>query len=207
MKLRLFGITWFPLLGFWAFLLALADGREFSSSGFYIPFLTYVITSSVFIFLAQVELSRRQGDAISVISKLNSLLICLFISSLIILFNTLAASDNELWTSILIAIPLIINFIIYSLLDYQDEQLTKGFDSRSKTRNESLSVIKDWEKHLLFLSREYKENDILLGEIKRIQNIVNYSSFFRSEESKDLLIRIKSNSEINKLIDLFSEVK
>ncbi len=210
MKRRLFGITWLPLLAFWAFLLALANGRNFNVSGFYIPFLIYALTSSVFISLAQKELSERVEFAISGISRLNSILLCLFISSIIILLNTLTGTNNganQIWASILILIPLIINFIIYSLVDYQQEQLTTGFDSRSKNRNQSLLVIKDWEEYLLSLSKTYKNNDILITEIERIQNIINYSSFFRSTESKDLLNRIKSSSNINELLDLFSEVK
>ena len=210
MKLRLFGITWFPLLAFWAFLLALANGREFNTSGFYIPFLIYALTSSVFIFLAQKELSESVGDAISGISRLNSILLCLCASSVIILLNTLSGTNNEtneIWSSILVLIPLVINFIIYSLVDYQEEQLTTGFDSRSKNRNESLLVVKDWEQHLLSLSKTYKNNDVLISEIERIKNIVNYSSFFRSTESKGLLTKIKSSSNTNELLDLFSEVK
>ena len=152
----------------------------------------------------------RVGDAISGISRLNSILLCLFASSVIILLNTLSGTNNEtneIWSSILVLIPLVINFIIYSLVDYQEEQLTTGFDSRSKNRNESLLVVKDWEQHLLSLSRTYKNNDVLISEIERIKNIVNYSSFFRSTESKDLLTKIKSSSNTNELLDLFSEVK
>ena len=48
MKMRFFSITWFPLLAYWAFLLAVSNGREFNSSGFYIPFLIYAITLFVY---------------------------------------------------------------------------------------------------------------------------------------------------------------
>ncbi len=115
MKMRFFSITWFPLLAYWAFLLAVSNGREFNSSGFYIPFLIYVITSSVFIFLIQNEFQKREKEPVSIISKINIILVCLSLSSLFILVNTLIAKDFSQWSSILILIPLVVNFIYYSL--------------------------------------------------------------------------------------------
>ena len=207
MKMRLLGITWFPLIAYWSFLLALANSRTFNSSGFYTPFLIYIITSSIFIFLAQKEILRTKKDPISTISRINGILICFLISSIVILFNTLIAIDKSLWSTILIIIPLIINIFIYSLSDYQEEQLKKGYANRSQNRTDSLISIKEWEKNLLLLKEKYKEDLIISKEIERVENIINYSSFFRTEDSKDLLSQMKSTSNTEELLKLLKLVK
>ena len=98
MNMRFFTITWFPLLAYWAFLLAISSGNNFNSSGFYVPFFVYIATSSVFALLVQNEFKKRKKDAISTISKINSIVVSLSLSSLIILINTLAGKDLTPWT-------------------------------------------------------------------------------------------------------------
>ena len=204
--MRFFSITWFPLLAYWAFLLAVSNGREFNSSGFYIPFLIYVITSSVFIYLIQNEFQKREKESVSIISKINIILICLSLSSLIILVNTLVARDFSQWTSLILLIPLVINFIFYSLTDYQEEQLTIGYDKRNQERKDSITSIKEWKDHLSLLKEKYSSEENLIRESERIENIIDYSSFFRSSESKDLFEKVKTTTNIEKLVSLLKKV-
>ena len=206
MKMRFFSITWFPLLAYWAFLLAVSNGREFNSSGFYIPFLIYVITSSVFIYLIQNEFQKREKESVSIISKINIILICLSLSSLIILVNTLVAKDFSQWTSLILLIPLVVNFIFYSLTDYQEEQLTIGYEKRNQERKDSITLIKEWKDHLSLLKEKYSSEENLIRESERIENIIDYSSFFRSSESKDLFEKIKTTTNIEKLVSLLKKV-
>lgn len=206
MKMRFFSITWFPLLAYWAFLLAVSNGREFNSSGFYIPFLIYVITSSVFIYLIQNEFQKREKESVSIISKINIILICLSLSSLIILVNTLVAKDFSQWTSLILLIPLVVNFIFYSLTDYQEEQLTIGYEKRNQERKDSITSIKEWKDHLSLLKEKYSSEENLIRESERIENIIDYSSFFRSSESKDLFEKVKTTTNIEKLVSLLKKV-
>jgi len=206
MNSKLFTITWFPLLAFWAFLFAISNGRDFNSSGFYIPFFVYVVTSSVFILLVQNEFKNKEKDPISSISKINSIIICFSLSSLIILVNTLIAKDFSQWTSILILIPLVINFIIYSLGGFQEEQLTKAYEKRSQNRNESIVSIKDWKNYLYSLKEKCKRDDNLYKEIERIENIIDYSSFFRSSDSKELYQVVTGTVKNDELIKLLKRV-
>tara|TARA_Y100000589_G_scaffold326884_1_gene367566 strand:+ start:1669 stop:2292 length:624 start_codon:yes stop_codon:yes gene_type:complete len=206
MKMRFFSITWFPLLAYWAFLLAVSNGREFNSSGFYIPFLIYVITSSVFIYLIQNEFQKREKESVSIISKINIILICLSLSSLIILVNTLVAKDFSQWTSLILLIPLVVNFIFYSLTDYQEEQLTIGYEKRNQERKDSITLIKEWKDHLSLLKEKYSSEENLIRESERIENIIDYSSFFRSSESKDLFEKVKTTTNIEKLVSLLKKV-
>ena len=203
--MRFFSITWFPLLAYWAFLLAVSNGREFNSSGFYIPFLTYVITSSVFIFLIQNEFQKREKEPVSIISKINIILVCLSLSSLVILVNTLIAKDFLQWSSILILIPLVVKFIFYSLTGYQEEQLTKGYENRSQERKDSITLIKEWKDYLSLLKEQYSSEENLIRELDRIENIIDYSSFFRSSESKDLFEKVKNTTNIDKLVILLKK--
>ena len=205
MKMRFFSITWFPLLAYWAFLLAVSNGREFNSSGFYIPFLIYVITSSVFIFLIQNEFQKREKEPVSIISKINIILVCLSLSSLVILVNTLIAKDFLQWSSILILIPLVVKFIFYSLTGYQEEQLTIGYENRSQERKDSITLIKEWKDYLSLLKEQYSSEENLIRELDRIENIIDYSSFFRSSESKDLFEKVKNTTNIDKLVILLKK--
>ena len=204
--MRFFSITWFPLLAYWAFLIAISNGREVDSIGFYIPFLIYVITSSVFIFLVQNEFQKKEKEPVSTISKINIIIVCLFISSLVILVNTLIAKDFTEWASILILIPLVVNFIFYALTGYQEEQITIGYEKRSHERKESIISIKEWKDHLFLLKEEYSIEENLIREIERIENIIDYSSFFRSPESKDLLEKIKITTNIGTLVSHLKKV-
>ena len=206
MKMRFFSITWFPLLAYWAFLIAIANGKEFNSSEFYIPFSIYVITSSSFIFLVQNEFQQNKKEPVSIISKINITLICLSLSSLIILVNTLIAKDFTQWSSILILIPLVIGFIAYSLTGYQEEQLTKGFEKRSQERNESITFKEEWKNYICFLKEKYSSEATLIRETERIENIIEYSSYFRTSESKDLFESIKNTTNIEKLVNLLKKV-
>ena len=206
MKMRFFSITWFPVLAYWAFLLAVSNGRQFISSGFYIPFLIYVITSSFFIFLIRNEFQKREKEPVSIISKINIILVCLSLSSLVILVNTLIAKDFSQWSSILILIPLVVNFIFYSLTGYQEAQLTIGYEKRSQERKDSITSIKEWKEHLSLLKEQYILEENLIRESERIENIIDYSSFFRSSESKDLYIKVKNTTNIDKLVSLLKKV-
>ena len=206
MNMKFFGITWFPLIAYCAFILAVSNERSFNTSDFYIPFITYIASSSSYVSLVQNELTKKSKDSISVITKINSNIICLLISSLIILIHTLVVIENTLWITILILIPFIINIIIFSLTGFQEEQLTIGYERRSKERKESLSSITDWKNYLILLKDRYEENDSLIEEIERIENIINYSSFFRSFESKDILSKVKSTSNIDELTKILKRV-
>ena len=206
MNKKFFTITWFPLLAFWAFLLAISNGRDFNSSGFYIPFFIYVATSSVFILLVQNEFNKKIKDTVSIISKINIIIICFSISTLIILVNTLIAKEFSQWTSILLLIPFVSNFIIYSLAGFQEQQLTQAYEKRSQIRNESIVAIKDWKNFLSSLKEECKKEDNLYKEIERIENIIDYSSFFRSSDSKDIFEIVKSTSNNDELTRILKRV-
>ncbi len=206
MNKKFFTITWFPLLAFWAFLLAISNGRDFNSSGFYIPFFIYVATSSVFILLVQNEFNKKVKDTVSIVSKINIVIICFSLSTFIILVNTLIAKEFSQWTSILLLIPFVSNFIIYSLGGFQEEQLTQAYEKRSQIRNESIELIKDWKNFLSSLKDECKKEDNLYKEIERIENIIDYSSFFRSSDSKDIFEIVKSTSNNDELTKVLKRV-
>ncbi len=206
MHMRFFTIVWFPLLAYWALLLAISNGSDFNSSGFYVPFFVYLATSSVFASLVQNEFKKRKKDVVSSISKINSIIVCFSLSSLIILINTLAGKEFSPWSSILILVPLVFNLIVYSLSGIQEEQLIQGYEKRSKRREDSLSLAKEWRKYLDTLKENCNKNDILFREIERIENIVEYSSFFRTSECIDLLKLLKSKADHEDIIKLLRKI-
>ena len=206
MNMRFFTIVWFPLLGYWAFLLAISSGSDFDSSGFYVPFFVYIATSSVFALLVQNEFKKRDKDAVSTISKLNSILVCFSLSSLIILINTLSGKGFEEWSSILILIPLVFNLIIFALSGIQEEQLTQGYEKRRQKREDSLASLKEWRQYLDSLKDKSNKQDILFKEIERIENIIEYSSFFRSADSIELFKILQSTSDPEDIIKLLKKI-
>tara|TARA_B100000945_G_C20307062_1_gene560889 strand:- start:226 stop:867 length:642 start_codon:yes stop_codon:yes gene_type:complete len=206
MNKRLFTITWVPLLAFWAFLIAISNGKNFNSSGFYFPFFVYVATSSVFILLVQNEIRKRQKDPVSSISRINNIILCFSVSSLFILVNTLLAKDFSQWYSILILIPLVFNFIIYSLAGFQEEQLTKGYEKRIQVRNDSILSIEEWKNYLYILKEKCNNEEDLYREIERIENIIDYSSFFRTSDSKDIFNLVKSTENNKELVKILKRV-
>ena len=206
MNKKLFTITWVPLLAFWAFLLAISNGRNFNSSGFYVPFFVYVATSSVFILLVQHEFRKREKDTVSSISRINNIILCFSFSSLVIFINTLLAKDFSQWYSIFILIPLVFNFIIYSLSGFQEEQLTNGYEKRVQARNDSIVSIKEWKDYLPILKEKCDNEDDLYIEIERIENIIDYSSFFRSSDSKEIFNLVKSTLSNKELVKILRKI-
>tara|TARA_Y100001978_G_C23659679_1_gene418008 strand:- start:531 stop:1154 length:624 start_codon:yes stop_codon:yes gene_type:complete len=206
MNMRFFTIVWFPLIAYWALLFAISTGNDFNSSGFYVPFFVYLATSSVFALLIQNEFKKRKKDVVSTISKLNSIVVCFSLSSLIVLINTLAGKEFSRWSSILILIPLVFNLIIYSLSGIQEEQLTQGYEIRRKNREDYLELSKDWRKYLDSLKQNCNKDDMLFREIERIENIIQYSSFFRSSDSIDLFKILKSTSDHKSIIKLLRKI-
>ena len=98
------------------------------------------------------------------------------------------------------------NFIFYSLTDYQEEQLTIGYEKRNQERKDSITSIKEWKDHLSLLKEKYSSEENLIRESERIENIIDYSSFFRSSESKDLFEKVKTTTNIEKLVSLLKKV-
>ena len=120
--------------------------------------------------------------------------------------NTLSAKDFSQWSSILILIPLVFNFIIFSLSGFQEDQLIKGYKERSQFRNDSLDMIKQWKNYLYILKVKCNNEDDLYKEIVRIESIIDYSSFFRSSNSKDLFEEVKTTKSNKELVEILKRI-
>ena len=61
--------------------------------------------------------------------------------------------------------------------------------------------------HCQFVRASNCTNPEIQSEIGRIKNIVDYSSYFRSPESKETLEKIKESSDENLIINFLKEIK
>ena len=51
------------------------------------------------------------------------------------------------------------------------------------------------------MKEKYSSESTLIRETERIENIIEYSSYFRTSESKDLFESIKNTTNIEKLVN------
>ncbi len=204
---RSFAITWLPVIGFWGLLIAIAANLQTSESSWpVVTVLVYFVVSAIFAYQLQSEFTSSSNDKIIVVTRANTLITCLFFSSLIALIGLIAESADNIWPSVLLIIPLIISTVIDGLASYSNEQLTEGFDKRSEARRSSISSRDSWKTYLRETMKRFPDSPELVNEIKRIQNIVEYSSFFRSSSSNELLLTLNSCTAPDEISEILREV-
>ena len=220
---RALPLLWLPLIAFWSFLFALRSGITSTNLENIVPIITYFLVSFLLILQLQLVLGNKKESGIVKFGTANVISICLSISSVAIFLNLLNSVDNQL-SLFLIITPLIINTIIAEVFSVSNKEIIKKKDAWVRTneelekeqnkaslesaseRNLSMQTRKEWKKYLQ--GNEINcTNPEIQGEIGRIKNIVDYSSYFRSPESKETLEKIKKSSDENLIINLLKEIK
>ena len=79
--------------------------------------------------------------------------------------------------------------------------------SRSKERDFSIKAREAWGNYIEESSISVKYNKDILLEINRIKNILDYSSFFRSEKSNELLTKVKASNNIDDILLILKKVR
>ena len=203
---RTISTFWAPLLAFWAFLLVLLstiDNLEFSRS---VPFLIYLLVSFCLVYQLQNELLYSSNDTIIKVSQSRSLFISLLVSSIAIVFDLLYYRDQlNIITSIFILAPIAITTFTSGMSGYADDQLSTGFDSRSKERNLSIDIRNSWTLYLQELISTNADKEIL-DEVHRIQSIVKYSSYFRSDKASQDLDKISSTKANPEILNILKQI-
>ena len=69
------------------------------------------------------------------------------------------------------------------------------------------SRFEEWKEYLKIASKKYIEIEELLYEIKRILEIVEFSSYFRKSVCMEDLNRIKKTSDHLLIIEVLKEIK
>ena len=202
-----FYVFFLPLFGFWALLIAIYLGKDFEESFKLVPTFLYFVSSGLTIFNVKNLITGSEYDPIIKNAKTRGLLICLLISTLSILFE-FSFEEKNLIPSILIIFSTIASLFLTGLFDYSNQQLEEKFLERSSERNFSIESRDLWEVYLDQIEIKFENSIKIQNEIKRIRNILPYSSFFRSEKSKTIMDQVeKINNEDNLLSILKKYVK
>lgn len=202
-----FYVFFLPLLGFWALLIAIYLGKDFEESFKLVPTFLYFLSSGLTILNVKNLITGSEYDPIIKNAKTRGLLICLLISTLSILFE-FSFEEKNLIPSILIIFSTIASLFLTGLFDYSNQQLEEKFLERSSERNFSIESRDLWEVYLDQIEIKFENSLKIQNEIKRIRNILPYSSFFRSEKSKTIMEQVeKINNEDNLLSILKKYVK
>ena len=204
---KAFYVFFIPLLGFWALLIAIYLGRDFEETFKLVPTFLYFISSGLIVFNVQSLITGPESDPIVKNAKTRGLLVCLLISSLSILIE-FSFEEKNLLPTIVIIFSTLASFFLTGLFAYSNEQLEEKFLERSAERNFSIESRDLWELYLDQIESKFEDSTKIQNEIKRIRNILPYSSFFRSEKSKKIMEQVeKINNEDNLLSILKKYVK
>ena len=222
---------WLPLLSLWTILIVLFSNRTIQNIELLIPLVIYFAVSFIFaIQLGLINKSKKENFIVK-FSSSNSLLICFLISTISI-FSYLYGGIN-LQSSLLLTIgPLIANLIFNEIFSISSKQIGKQKDKliskkdnwvekgkeieekqikrskeNSKARDLSKSYRKEWKEYLKNASKRYAEFEEVIIEIKRILEIVDFSTYFRSKSCIDDLNDIKLTQDFQNLIQKLQEIK
>ena len=202
-----FYVFFLPLLGFWALLIAIYVGKDFEESFKLVPTFFYFVSSALTVFNVKNLITGSGYDPIVKNAKTRGLLFCLLVSTLSILVE-FSFEEKNLIPTIFIIFSTIASFFLTGLFDYSNEQLEEKFLERSSERNFSIESRDLWELYLDQIESKFENSIKIQNEIKRIRNILPYSSFFRSEKSKTIMEQVeKINNEENLLSILKKYVK
>ena len=213
---KAFYVFFIPLLGFWTLLIAIYLGKGFEDSFKLISTFLYFVSSGLIVFNIQNLITGSEYDPIVKNAKTRGLLICLLISTLSILIEfslkenvTNVTSDlqniRNLLPTILIIFSTLASFFLTGLFDYSNEQLEEKFLERSSERNFSIESRNLWEIYLDQIENKFENSTKIQSEIKRIRNILPYSSFFRSDKSKKIMAQVEKISNEDNLVSILKK--
>ena len=222
---------WLPLLSLWTILIVLFSNRTIQNIELYIPLIIYFVVSLVFaVQLGLINKTKKENFLVK-FSSSNSLLFCFLISTISI-FSYLYGGINLQISLLLVIAPLIANLIFNEIFSISSKQIGKQKDKliskknnwvekgkeleqeqikksneKSKARDLSKSYIKEWKVYLKKASIDFSENQEIVKQIKRIREIVDFSSYFRSKSCMDDLNDIQSNSNDEMILNILREIK
>tara|TARA_B100000524_G_C23627499_1_gene361993 strand:- start:314 stop:991 length:678 start_codon:yes stop_codon:yes gene_type:complete len=216
--------VWLPLLTLWTIILVLFRNLSVDNIEVYIPLVIYIPVS--FIFSAQygLLLKDKKEFLFTKLSSSTSIIICFLISTISIFYYIYGKIDFQR-SLFFIVLPLVANLIINEFISLSNKKLVtnkKQWDKRnleiedeqiqrSKKNATSREIYlfnkKEWK---IFLKKELINNsgdEIYTLEIKRIIDIVEYSSYFRNTDSIEDLKEIKKSKDLNFIKKIFKQIK
>ena len=216
--------VWLPLLALWTIIFVLFRNLSVDNIEFYIPLVIYIPVS--FIFSAQYGflLKDKKEFLFTKLSSSSSIIICFLISTISIFYYLYGKLDFQS-SLFFIVIPLVANLIINEFLSISNRELVtrkKQWDKKNleieeeqvKKSKENASkreiYFSNKERWKTFLKKELlsdAKDETYIFEVKRIIDIVEYSSYFRNSDSLEDLEKIKKSNDLNYIKKIFKQIK
>ena len=216
--------VWLPLLALWTIIFVLFRNLSIDNIEFYIPLVIYIPVS--FIFSAQygLLLKDKKEFLFTKLSSSSSIIICFLISTISIFYYLYGKLDFQR-SLFFIVIPLVANLIINEFLSISNKELVtrkKQWDKknleieeeqvqRSKENSSKREIyFANKERWKTFLKKELindSKDETYIFEVKRIIDIVEYSSYFRSNDCLEDLELVKKSNDLNFIKNIFKQIK
>ena len=216
--------VWLPLLALWTIIFVLFRNLSVDNIEFYIPLVIYIPVS--FIFSAQygLLLKDKKEFLFTKLSSSSSIIVCFLISTISIFYYLYGELDFQR-SLFFIVLPLVANLIINEFLSISNRELVtrkKLWDKRNieieeeqvKRSKENASnreiYFSNKERWKTFLNKELindVDDETYIFEVKRIMDIIEYSSYFRNRDSIEELKKIKESNDLNYIKKIFKQIK
>jgi hypothetical protein len=216
--------VWLPLLALWTIIFVLFRNLSVDNIEFYIPLVIYIPVS--FIFSAQygLLLKDKKEFLFTKLSSSSSIIVCFLISTISIFYYLYGKLDFQS-SLFFIVLPLVANLIINEFLSISNKELVKRkkrWDKRNiEIEEEQVQRSKEnasnreiyfsnKEQWKTFLNKELindVDDEKYIFEVKRIIDIIEYSSYFRNIESIEELKKIKESNDLNYIKKIFKQIK
>ena len=216
--------VWLPLLALWTIIFVLFRNLSVDNIEFYIPLVIYIPVS--FIFSAQygLLLKDKKEFLFTKLSSSSSIIVCFLISTISIFYYLYGKLDFQS-SLFFIVLPLVANLIINEFLSISNKELVtrkKRWDKRNiEIEEEQVQRSKEnasnreiyfsnKEQWKTFLNKELindVDDEKYIFEVKRIMDIIEYSSYFRNIDSIEELKKIKESNDLNYIKKIFKQIK
>ena len=212
------------MLALWTIIFVLFRNLSVDNIEFYIPLVIYIPVS--FIFSAQygLLLKDKKEFLFTKLSSSSSIIVCFLISTISIFYYLYGELDFQR-SLFFIVLPLVANLIINEFLSISNRELVtrkKLWDKRNieieeeqvKRSKENASnreiYFSNKERWKTFLNKELindVDDETYIFEVKRIMDIIEYSSYFRNRDSIEELKKIKESNDLNYIKKIFKQIK
>ncbi len=216
--------VWLPLLTLWTIILVLFKNLSVDSIESYIPLVVYIPISFVFSTQYGLLLKDKKEYLFTKIISSTSIIICFLISTISIF--SFMNNFIDIQTSLLfIVCPLVANLIINEFISLSNKKLVsnksqwdnKNLEIEEKqiekskenaiSREVSVSNREKWKAFLKNALFNQSHDDALIIEVKRIMDIVEYSSYFRDSRCMEDLQEIEKRKDFDFVIKILKQIK
>ena len=190
----------------------------------YIPLVVYIPISFIFSTQYGLLLNQKKELFFTKISNSSSIIICFLISTISI-FSYINGFLDFQRSLLFIVLPLVANLIINEFISLANKRLVSNktqWDNKnlkieekqiekskknSILREKSISVREKWKTFLKQSLTKYSQDEEIIFEIKRILNIVEFSSYFRDDLAMEELKEIKDSKDKLHIKNILKSIK